>query len=697
MRAAMRVASRARAMLRDSEQLLQTYCMVVLATFALGFMLIELKPLLLPLCFAMFISLLYAPLIDLLTCRNQARHMKRNQACRIAAKRKFAFIGDDGQVPPNCWNTFVSSMVDMVSIGKIPKPIAILASICSAFAVLGLVGWIVYDAVEELYERKDEYESRFDELVDEFVGWAGSAGVNITSATVKEELEDLLVNTIAVGAAEGVADFLAQTLLMLVFLIFILFMRSSGTTITKAELVTRPWAAVKYKAQEKVQRYILVKTMISLGTGILVGLMLGLLGAPLPTVFGMLAFLLNFVPSIGSWIATFMPVPVILFDPNQTLATALLAILLPGAVQVIIGDFIEPHFLGKLCQVSPLMVLVSLVLFGYLWGIGGMVLALPITIVIKLVCKQIPHAIPRYIAGLIYGDVSKYKRQLDRQLARLHRTRSGHGKAPGNTPLANPYRTDDESDGNELTATDAQLSHIVMHECDNDSSSSGPPADLVGLHSDDGRGGSHFSGERDRKSIEMTPNGTPRHLDPGAFDTGSLRSLSQSDLVAAAAGAELTGAGDMSPARARHHHNHHVSFAPDTPEPPAEGVPRRRLDAARSAARSAPVLRHVEGPPVSPPQRQQSQQRRQQRQHGLQLQHVSQAGPRARMEALTLSIQHIGSPAARPEAAAAGHDPDPDLAPHPPPSQQPRVHADENGDPLVVVIPPVSATPRDSA
>ena len=459
-----------------------------------------------------------------------------------------------------------------------------------------------------------------------------------------------------------------------------------------------------------------------------------------------------------------MPVPVILFDPNQTLATALLAILLPGAVQVIIGDFIEPHFLGKLCQVSPLMVLVSLVLFGYLWGIGGMVLALPITIgaspllalrlrtkltgpcsaVIKLVCKQIPHAIPRYIAGLIYGDVSKcvcvlrhvvrgcvcstgwmrrYKRQLDRQLARLHRTRSGHGKTHGNTPLANPYRTDDESDGNELTATDAQLSHIVMHECDNDSSSSGPPADLVGLHSDDGRGGSHFSGERDvrvapwqggrglrlcsdclflgaygypqRKSIEMTPNGTPRHLDPGAFDTGSLRSLSQSDLVAAAAGAELTDAGDMSPARARHHHNHHVSFAPDTPEPPAEGVPRRRLDAARSAARSAPVLRHVEGPPVSPPQRQQSQQRRQQRQHGLQLQHVSQAGPRARMEALTLSIQHIGSPAARPEAAAAGHDPDP--APHPPPSQQPRVHADENGDPLVVVIPPVSATPRDSA
>jgi len=73
-------------------------------------------------------------------------------------------------------------------------------------------------------------------------------------------------------------------------------------------------------------------------------------------------------------------VPVILFDPDQTLTTALLAIALPGAAQVIVGDFIEPHFLGKLCQVAPLVVLVSLMLFGYLWGIGGMVLALPITI-----------------------------------------------------------------------------------------------------------------------------------------------------------------------------------------------------------------------------------------------------------------------------------------------------------------------------
>lgn len=59
--------------------------------------------------------------------------------------------------------------------------------------------------------------------------------------------------------------------------------------------------------------------------------MLGLLGAPLPTVFGLLTFILNFIPSIGSWIATFLPVPVILFDPNQTVTTAILAIALPGA------------------------------------------------------------------------------------------------------------------------------------------------------------------------------------------------------------------------------------------------------------------------------------------------------------------------------------------------------------------------------
>lgn len=100
MRAAYRAASRARAVLRDSERLLQTYCMVVLAVFALGFMLIELKPLLLPLCFALFISLLYVPLIDTLTCRSQPACKGRNLPCRTGAKRRMSIIGDDQQIAP---------------------------------------------------------------------------------------------------------------------------------------------------------------------------------------------------------------------------------------------------------------------------------------------------------------------------------------------------------------------------------------------------------------------------------------------------------------------------------------------------------------------------------------------------------------------------------------------------------------------
>jgi len=127
--------------------------------------------------------------------------------------------------------------------------------------------------------------------------------------------------------SQGVANFVIQTLLMLVFLIFILFMRSSSGPVAPVDMETNPWAAVKYKAAEKVQRYIIVKTLISLCTGtrgvlqpcwccvvlcvelfamsfrlvgVLVGFMLGLLGAPLPTVFGMLAFFFNFIPSIGA-------------------------------------------------------------------------------------------------------------------------------------------------------------------------------------------------------------------------------------------------------------------------------------------------------------------------------------------------------------------------------------------------------------
>jgi len=172
------------------------------------------------------------------------------------------------------------------------------------------------------------------------------------------------------------------------------------------------------KAQRRVTRYIVVHTWLSAATALGVGLSLWAISAPLPALFGLLAFVLNFIPSVGSWIATLLPIPFILFDPDTGYDTLLLAILLPGFMQILLGNFVEPALLGKLCKVDPIVILVSILLFGYVWGIAGMILAVPMVVIIKLVFKQMAHPIPRYIAGMIYGNLYRYRARLDRDVRR---------------------------------------------------------------------------------------------------------------------------------------------------------------------------------------------------------------------------------------------------------------------------------------
>jgi predicted PurR-regulated permease PerM len=172
------------------------------------------------------------------------------------------------------------------------------------------------------------------------------------------------------------------------------------------------------KAQSRVTRYIVVHTWLSAATGVAVGLSLWVINCPTPALFGLSAFVLNFIPSVGSWIAMVLPIPFILFDPDSTLTTLVLAIVLPGFMQILLGNFVEPALLGKLCNVDPIVILVSILLFGYVWGIAGMVLAVPIVVIIKLVFKQMAHPIPRYIAGVIVGNLYRYRTRLDRDVRR---------------------------------------------------------------------------------------------------------------------------------------------------------------------------------------------------------------------------------------------------------------------------------------
>ena len=155
---------------------------------------------------------------------------------------------------------------------------------------------------------------------------------------------------------------------------------------------------------QKIRRYVGIKVAISGMTGILVWATLSMLGLKLASLFGILAFLLNFIPSIGSIIATFLPIPIAVAQ-FQSPWPVVAVVLIPGAIQNILGNIIEPKLMGEGLNLHPVTVLLALSFWGLLWGVVGMFLAAPITAAIRIVLMQFDMLKP--IGNLLAGDFSR--------------------------------------------------------------------------------------------------------------------------------------------------------------------------------------------------------------------------------------------------------------------------------------------------
>ena len=163
--------------------------------------------------------------------------------------------------------------------------------------------------------------------------------------------------------------------------------------------------SVLSEIEMRTKRYILTMVFTSSLTGFLVGLTLYFLGVPFAMMFGFLTFLMNFIPSIGSIIATLLPVPVVLLDPKLTPVGMILAVAVPGAIQFTIGNIVQPKIMGRSLDLHPITVLMSLVLFGLIWGIIGMFLATPIAAVLKFLCERFEYTRP--VANVLAGRIEE--------------------------------------------------------------------------------------------------------------------------------------------------------------------------------------------------------------------------------------------------------------------------------------------------
>ena len=213
-----------------------------------------------------------------------------------------------------------------------------------------------------------------------------------------ERLDAFLNENFRVGLGQlssALMDLLSSGLVVLIFMFFLLLGGSASKE--KREGV---WS----KIESQIRSYIVTKTVISLFTGGLFGFVLWLFGIPLAFVFGVLAFLLNFIPNVGPVIASLLPMPLIFLNPDLSLTSMLTVASLAGMIQFGSGNIVEPKIMGDSFELHPVAILLTLMFWGMIWGIVGMFLATPITAAMKILFEKFEPTRP--IAELLAGHLN---------------------------------------------------------------------------------------------------------------------------------------------------------------------------------------------------------------------------------------------------------------------------------------------------
>ncbi len=321
-----------------------TASMVIVVIFIGGVVLWLAKPVLFPFSLAVFISFVLAPLLDFLT--------------RL----------------------------------KIPRLISIIFILILTFFIFYLMGSLIYSSGKAFAAGIPKYSQKVDMIISSIQEKYNLSGPEGGPVDWLKQLDLGKIGSILLNSLGPFLSFISNLFLILIFLIFILAGR--GQVIPKIERSFSKHRAstiseVINNIDNQIQRYLAIKTVVSFSTGVFALVVLLLFGVDFAIVFGFLTFVLNYIPNIGSIIATAFPV-LIAFFQFETILPAIWILLILISIQMVMGNVVEPRIMGEGLDLSPLVVLFFLFFWGWLWGIPGMILAVPIAAVIKIVCSNIP-------------------------------------------------------------------------------------------------------------------------------------------------------------------------------------------------------------------------------------------------------------------------------------------------------------------
>jgi AI-2 transport protein TqsA len=269
----------------------------------------------------------------------------------------------------------------------------ILALLLGVFVGVGLAFYSSASTITS--ERVAEYREKLEQLAV----WGGGFLVKFGTPPVHDQIRQLIaqLNTQDVLQVAGsVQRNVTFALIVFVYLVFLVaekitFPRRLGLAF--GEQKATHLLSVVGSINEAIAHYIAIKTWISFVTGLLSFVVLAVFGVEFAVVWAVLIFLLNFIPYIGSLVAVTPPILLAFLQFDEVWHGIVVTALLVG-VQLFTGQFMEPKLAGRRLNLSPLLILLSLAFWGYMWGVVGMILAVPLTVVCKIILDNIPATKP---------------------------------------------------------------------------------------------------------------------------------------------------------------------------------------------------------------------------------------------------------------------------------------------------------------
>ena len=272
---------------------------------------------------------------------------------------------------------------------KVPRFLSVLTTVLVVFAFLSgvmVVGVLLINDLSE-GDQLQQYGNKMYEVAlntgAKLEEWQfEGAQDDVKALFTAEEIGDFFKRNIT-SLLAGVLDTLKTSFIVLILLVFML---------SEARMFARRFEAIidakgpnlqrMLSATRDIQKYLGIKTMISIATGGLAGLLCWAAGVDFPLLWGILAFALNYIPAIGSIIAGVPPVilALLMHDVQHALAVACGYLVING----FLGNFMEPALLGRRFGLSTVVVVVSVLFWGFLWGPVGMLLAVPLTMMVKV-------------------------------------------------------------------------------------------------------------------------------------------------------------------------------------------------------------------------------------------------------------------------------------------------------------------------